>query len=59
MLNKGKGSKTKYCKYYLSCDRDENCFDGESCPVFRFNPDCARKQEIVESTDFESIMDDI
>lgn len=25
--------KTRYCKYHDHCDREEDCWNGESCPV--------------------------
>jgi hypothetical protein len=31
--------KTKYCDYWLECDRDEDCFNGEYCPVQKYNSD--------------------
>lgn len=32
-------TKSSYCEYYRDCDRSENCFEGEFCPLFKINPD--------------------
>jgi hypothetical protein len=34
---KNKSKKTRYCEYHDKCDRDEDCFAGEDCPVFKHN----------------------
>ena len=52
-----KSRKTKYCEHYQTCKRDEDCFRDEYCPAYRFNPDCATRQEIVEPTDFQTPLD--
>ena len=50
--------KTRYCEHYLICDRDEDCFNGEYCPVFQFNPECSTiKNE--KPPDWEKSMDKI
>ena len=48
-MNKNKPRKTRYCNHH--CDRDEDCLNGEHCPVFEFNPDCAsiKKDEAREN----------
>ena len=35
--------KSMYCVYHNICKRVENCINGEYCPVYKFNPTCARK----------------
>lgn len=32
---KKRKKKTRYCEYFHNCDRDEDCFNGEDCPVFK------------------------
>lgn len=32
--------KTQYCFYWTNCDRDNDCFNNEYCPVYKFNPGC-------------------
>lgn len=51
-------NKTRYCDYYHNCDREEDCFNGEYCPMFKSNPDCATLKEI-EPPDLEEAMDRI
>ncbi|MCK4822304.1 hypothetical protein KA005_41460 [bacterium] len=58
MITKNKLRKTRYCNHYHKCDRDEDCFNGEECPVFEFNPDCASIEKD-EARDFVDIMNDI
>ena len=53
-----KPCKTRYCDYHHCCDRDEDCLNGEECPMFKFNPDCATLKEI-KPQDFEDRMDNI
>lgn len=50
--------KTRYCEYHHSCDRDEDCLNGEYCPMFKFNPECVTLKEIMPQN-FEEIMDDV
>ncbi len=38
--------KTRYCDYHHCCDRDEDCLNGEDCPMFKFNPECATLKEV-------------
>ncbi|MFZ2809425.1 MAG: hypothetical protein WAZ60_23825 [Desulfosalsimonadaceae bacterium] len=45
MTKKKRKKKTMYCVYYLNCDREEDCFNGEYCPVYKFNPQCKTKEE--------------
>jgi len=30
-----KKKKTQYCEYANNCKRDEDCFNGEYCPLFK------------------------
>ena len=46
---KRKVSKTKYCIHYQHCDREEDCFNGEPCPVEKFNPECGSQISSGES----------
>lgn len=50
--------KTRYCDYHHCCDRDEDCLNGESCPMFKFNPDCASLKED-KPQNFGEIMDNL
>ncbi len=34
-----KKRKTRYCKYWLECNREEDCMKGEYCPVQQPNSD--------------------
>lgn len=51
--------KTKYCTHYRACNRKENCFNGDHCPVFELNPDCRTMRDAEQPRDFEDIMDAI
>lgn len=52
--------KTQYCYHHIDCDRKEDCFNGEHCPVFEINPDC---QTFTDGTsqpyNFEEAFNDI
>lgn len=37
-----KKKKTRYCEYWYRCDRKEDCFNGEYCPVYKFNKECSQ-----------------
>jgi len=62
MGNKKKKSKTYYCKYWNYCDRKEDCFNGEYCPVMEYNPDLIQEQFdgkdlLKEDKTFENMFD--
>lgn len=54
-----KPKKTRYCAFHHNCDREEDCINGEYCPVFRNNPDTFMKTKDVEVETLEDVMDDI
>lgn len=51
--------KTRYCMHHLDCDRQEDCFNGESCPFFELDPSCRRITSTTEFKDFPEMMDEI
>ena len=51
--------KTKYCKYYNICHREEDCMEGEYCDFFESNPDTFTMPESSDVDDLETVMDDI
>lgn len=48
-----KAQKTRYCFYHETCDRAENCFEGEFCPVFLSNPDCHNIENPLSDSEVE------
>lgn len=53
-------TKSRYCKYHLNCDRPENCFKGDFCSFFEYNPDISSVTEDNSGEDgFKDIMDKI
>ena len=58
-MKKNKPRKTRCCNYYHNCDRDEDCFNGENCPMFKFNPGCSTLRENKPKEFDESAMDEI
>ena len=40
-----KPRKTRYCDYHLICDREEDCYHGEYCPVQKPNSDFSALSE--------------
>ena len=51
--------KTRYCKHYNICDREEDCMEGEHCDFFESNPDTFTMPESSKIDDLETVMDDI
>lgn len=51
--------KTKYCTHYRICDRKENCFKGQYCPVFELNDSCRTVRDTEQIIATEDLIDAI
>lgn len=58
-MKTSKPKKTKYCKYYIMCDRENDCLTGELCDFFDSNPDVFVGVTNIKTDTFKEIMDDI
>jgi len=54
-----KPRKTRYCIHYHNCDREEDCMEGQYCPIFESNPAIFTKVEEVEIETVDDVMNNI
>jgi hypothetical protein len=51
-------TKTRYCLYWIECDREEDCKAGEYCPVYRYNDDLVDNSSYFDGGDiFRDLID--